>query len=149
MTDEYYLSLGDAEREATNPLNVAIPIIMPATGVLKRVIKRSQSDLSAKAWSYKVKRVPSGTALGGFDLIATVTKNAGGAANTNSVIDFTTDASDAANACTFASGFSTSTQFNAGDSILFSYQCTSGSGPSGTPKIIWTLVFELDDSTAL
>ena len=149
MTDEYFLSLGDAERESTNALSVAIPIIIPADGVLKRVIKRSQSNLSGKAWSYKLKKVPSGTALGSNTLVATVTKNAGGGANTNSIIDFTTDASDAANACTFESGFSAgATQFSAGDSILFSYQCTSGSGPGGTPKIVWTLVFELDDSTA-
>ena len=147
MTDEYYLSLGDAEREATNPLNVALPIILPASGVLKKVIKRSQSDFSSKAWSYKVKRVPSGTALGSNILMATVTKNAGGATNTNSIIDFTTDASNAANACTFETGYSTTEQFNAGDMILFSYQCTSASGPNGTPKVVWTLVFEIDETT--
>lgn len=148
MTNEHFISLGDADRENTNELGVAIPIIIPGTGVLKRVIKRTQSDFSAKTWSYKFFKAPSGTALGSASLMATVTKNAGGAANTNSIIDFTTDASDAANACTFETGFTTSTQFNAGDSLLFSYQCTSGSGPSGTPKIIWTLVFELDDTTA-
>ena len=143
MTDEYYVSLGDADRESTSELNVAIPIVMPATGVLKRVIKRSQSDLSAKAWSYKIKKIPSGTALGSNTLLATVTKSAGGAANTNSIIDFVTDSGDATNDLD-----NPNPAFSAGDAVLFSYQCTDGSGPSGTPKIMWVFVFEVDDTTA-
>ena len=84
MTNEHFLSLGDADRESTNVVTVAIPIIMPANGVLKRVIKRSQSNLSTKAWSYKFRKAPSGTALGSAVLISTVTKSAGGAGNVNS-----------------------------------------------------------------
>ena len=148
MTNEHFISLGDADRESTNVLGIAIPITMPANGVLKRVIKRSQSNFSGKAWSYKFRKAPSGTALGSAVLISTVTKSAGGAGNVNSIIDFTTDDSDAANACTFESGFNTTTQFSAGDSVVFSFQCTSASGPGSSPKIVWTLVFELDDTTA-
>jgi len=148
MTSEIYVPLADSDRENVLELNLAIPLVAPATGVLKRVLINTQSSLSAKAWSFKLKRVPNGTIGSTTTLIATVTANAGGASHTNHVVDFTTDASDAANACNFETGYSTSTQFSVGDRILFSTQCTSGSGPSGQPKINYTFVFEVDDTTA-
>ena len=148
MTSETYVSLADSDRETTTELNLAVPLVAPATGVLKRVLVNTQSALSAKTWSFKLKKVPSGTIASTTTLIATVTANAGGASHTNHIVDFTTDASDAANACNFETGYSTSTQFSVGDRILFSTQCTSGSGPSGQPKINYTFVFEVDDTTA-
>jgi hypothetical protein len=147
MTSELYIALADSDRENANELNLAIPLVAPATGVLKRVLINTQSDLSAKAWSFKLKKVPSGTIASTTTLIATITSNAGGAAHTNQVVDFVTNTTDS-NVLSFESGFSTSTQFSVGDRILFSTQCTSGSGPSGSPKINYTFVFEVDDSTA-
>jgi hypothetical protein len=150
MDTERYVSLVDSEREATGEDNVAIVAIMPGTGVLKRVIWNTSSNLSAKSWTFKFKKIPSGTAYTSEVLVATVTKQATSGmsgSNTNSIIDFTTDASDADNACTFESGFSTSTQFSAGDRVLFSFE--SNTAPSGQPKCNLTFVFELDDSTVL
>jgi len=148
MDTERYVSLVDADREATAEDNLAIVAIMPATGVLKRVIWNTSSDLSAKSWTFKFKKIPSGTVYTSETLVATVTKQATsgmGGASTNSIIDFTTDASDADNACTFETGFSTSTQFSAGDRVLFSFE--SNTAPSGEPKCNLTFVFELDEST--
>lgn len=149
MDTERYVSLVDADREATAEDNLAIVAVMPATGVLKRVIWNTSSDLSAKSWTFKFKKIPSGTGYTSETLVATVTKQATsgmGGASTNSIIDFTTDASDADNACTFETGFSTSTQFSVGDRVLFSFE--SNTAPSGQPKCNLTFVFELDESTA-
>ena len=146
MDTERYVSLVDADREATGEDNVAIVAIIPATGVLKRVIVNSSSDLSGKEWTYKLKRIPSGTAYTSEILVATVVKDAGGASNTNSIVDFVTD-DGTTNDLDFESGYSTSTQITAGDRVLFSVQANSP--PSGQPKMNLTLVFEIDDATVL
>ncbi|MDB4331344.1 hypothetical protein N9987_00395 [bacterium] len=147
MTSEIYIALADSDRENASELNLAIPLVAPATGVLKRVLVNTQSDLSAKAWTFKFYRVPSGTIASTTTLVATVASDAGGASHTNQVVDFVTNTADS-NVLSFESGYSTSTQFGVGDRVLFSTQCTSGSGPSGSPKINYTFVFEVDDSTA-
>jgi hypothetical protein len=147
MTSETYVSLADSDRESTTSSNTAIPFVAPATGVLKRVLVNAGSNLSTKAWSFKLMKVPSGTTTSTTTLVATVTSDAGGAAHTNQVVDFVTNTADS-NVLSFESGYSTSTQFSVGDRVLFSTQCTSGSGPSGSPKINYTFVFEVDDSTA-
>ena len=146
MDTERYVSLVDADREATSEDNVAVVAIIPATGVLKRVIVNSSSDLSGKEWTYKLKRIPSGTAYTSEILVATVVKDAGGASNTNSIVDFVTD-DGTTNDLDFESGYSTSTQITAGDRVLFSVQANSP--PSGQPKMNLTLVFEIDDATVL
>jgi len=129
MDTERYVSLVDADREATAEDAVSIVAVMPADGVLKKVIWNTSSNLSEKSWTFRFKKITNGTAYTGETTLATVTKQATsgmGGSNTNSIIDFSQDI-DADNACD-----NPNPAFSAGDRVLFSYE--SNEPPSGTPK---------------
>ena len=147
--NEYYFSLTDVERDvaAGSENGVGIVAIMPATGILKTAIIHSGSNLSAKTWEWKLKKVPSGTVSTSPTLIATVAASAGPAGNTNKNISFVTDPGDGTNTISYESGFNATTMFSAGDRVLFSQE--SNTDVSGSPKIQLTLIFKLDETTAL
>ena len=147
--DEYYFSLTDVDRDvaAGSENGVGIVAIMPATGILKTAIIHSGSNLSAKSWEWKLKKVPSGTISTSPTLIATVAASAGPAGNTNKNISFVTDPGDGTNTISYESGFNATTMFSAGDRVLFSQE--SNSDVSGSPKIQLTLIFQLNETTCL
>ena len=146
--DEYYFSMTDNERDVAvgSENGIGIVAIMPATGILKSVVLNSSSNLSAKSWTYRLKKAASGTASTGESLVATVTSTVGGAANTNKVVSFVTAATDT-NVISYESGFSATVMFNAGDRVMFSQQ--SNTDAAGSPKVQATFIFEVDETTAL
>ena len=148
-SDEYYFSLTDAERDVAvgSEGGIGVVALMPCTGILKSVILNSSSNLSAKSWTYRLKKAASGTASTGESLVATVTSTSGGAGNTNKVVSFVTDPGDGTNNIGYESGFSATVMFNAGDRVMFSQQ--SDSDAAGTPKVQATFVFELNETTCL
>jgi len=151
MGSEKFISLADADRENVSADGVAIVAIMPATGVLKKVIINSSSTLD-KEWEWKYYKIPSGTSYGSPVLMATVASNTMAASSTNKVVDFVTNTADT-NVLSWASNpdggnFDATTQFSAGDRVAFSSRCTDSVLPgASTIKINYTLVFELDEST--
>jgi len=145
--NETYFSLGDSDRDQAKGSEdgVGIVAIMPCDGILRHVEMNSSSNLSVKTWTYRLYRIPSGTAYTSEILVATVATNADGASSTNVTISLITDPEDGTNDITYESGYSATTMFTKGDRALFSLQ--SNSDAAGTPKINTTFCFELDETT--
>jgi hypothetical protein len=145
--DETYFSLGDSDRDVPKGSEdgIGVVAVMPCNGILRQVEMVSSSNLSGISFTYRLYRIPSGTAYTSEILVATVAASAGAAGNTNATISLVTDPGDGTNDITYETGYSATTMFTKGDRALFSLQ--SNSDASGTPKINTTFCFELDEST--
>jgi len=145
--NETYFSLGDSDRDVPKGSEdgIGVVAVMPCNGVLRQVEMVSSSNLSGRSWTYRLYRIPSGTAYTSEILVATVAASAGAAGNTNATISLVTDPGDGTNDITYETGYSATTMFTKGDRALFSLQ--SNSDAAGTPKINTTFCFELDEST--
>jgi len=145
--NETYFSLADADRDVPKGSEdgIGVVAVMPCDGILRQIEMVSSSNLSGISWTYRLYRVPSGTAYTSEILVATVTASAGGAGNTNTTISLVTDPEDGTNDITYETGYNATTMFTKGDRALFSLQ--SNSDAAGSPKINTTFCFELDEST--
>ena len=145
-SNETYFSLGDSDRDQPKGSEdgVGVVAVIPCNGVLRQVEMVSSSNLSALNWTYKIYRIPSGTGYTSEILIATVTSNAGPAANTNKTVSFISNTTNT-NVLSYEAGYGAKTMFTKGDRVLLSLQSNSDAG--GTPKINTTLCFELDETT--
>jgi hypothetical protein len=145
--NETYFSLGDSDRDVQKGSEDAVGVVavMPCNGILRQVEMVTSSNLSGRSWTYRLYRIPSGTAYTSEILVATVAASAGAAGNTNATISLVTDPGDGTNDITYETGYSATTMFTKGDRALFSLQ--SNSDAAGTPKINTTFCFELDEST--
>lgn len=145
--NETYFGLGDGDRDQPKGSEdgVGVVAVMPCDGILRQVEMVCSSDLSAKSWTYRLYRIPSGTAYTSEILVATVAASAGAAASTNVTISLVTDPGDGTNDISYETGYSATSMFTKGDRALFSLQ--SNSDASGTPKINTTFCFELDETT--
>ncbi len=144
---ETYFSISDTDRDQPKGSEdgVGIVAVMPCNGILRQVEMVSSSTLSARSWTYRLYRIPSGTGYTSEILVATVAASAGAAASTNATISLVTDPGDGTNDITYETGYSATTMFTKGDRALFSLQ--SNSDAAGAPKINTTFCFELDETT--
>ena len=130
-TTKHYVGLGDADSEATSTTGIDMPLVFPVASKLLQVTLRSNKNLSALTYTWRLETQATGVGFGTGPTIVGTQSGSGPAQTGHTIYDFTTSLDSGDNIV------------DAFDAVYLSLQ---SSGSTANTKYYITCVWETDMS---